>query len=86
MDPRRGNPWRNPVPRLLAEYVWAYVRMIKRSPLTPAERRECYRYLGEWMSRRAKPHRLVAAAQPVAEVAPPISVDELVAGRNESLS
>jgi hypothetical protein len=60
--------------------------MIKRSPLTPAERRECYRYLAQWLSRRAKPHRPVAAAQPVAEATPPISVDELVAGRKKSLS
>jgi hypothetical protein len=86
MDPRRGDRWRNPVPRLLAEYLWAYVRMIKRSPLTPAERRECYRYLAEWMTRRAKPHPMVAAAHPVAEATPPISVDELVAGREGSLS
>lgn len=54
MDPRRGNPWRNPVPRL--------------------------------PGRRAKPHPLVAAALPVAEAAPSIPVDELVAGRKESLS
>jgi hypothetical protein len=60
--------------------------MIKRSPRTPAERRECYRYLAEWMTRRAKPHPMVAAAHPVAEATPPISVDELVAGREGSLS
>lgn len=86
MDPRRANPRRNPVPRLLAEYVWAYVRMIQRSPLTPTERRECYRYLAEWVTRRAKPHPLVTAQQPVAEVSPSISVDEVVAGRWERLS
>jgi glycosyltransferase involved in cell wall biosynthesis len=86
MDPRRADPWRNPVPRLLGEYVWAYVRMIKRAPLTPAERRECYRYLIEWMGHRAKPHRMVAAPHPVAKERPPISVDEVVAGRMERLS
>jgi glycosyltransferase involved in cell wall biosynthesis len=86
MDPRRADPWRNPVPRLLAEYVWAYYRMIQRSPLTPTERRECYRYLAEWMSRRAKPHRMVAPPQPLAEYSPPISVDEVVAGRKQRLS
>jgi glycosyltransferase involved in cell wall biosynthesis len=85
MDPRRADRWRNPVPRLLAEYVWAYVRMIQRSPLTPAERRECYRYLTEWMTRRARPHRLVAAEQPVAEASPSISVDDVVAGLKERL-
>jgi glycosyltransferase involved in cell wall biosynthesis len=36
MDPRRGNRWSNPVPRLLAEYVAAYVRMIHRAPLSAA--------------------------------------------------
>jgi len=86
MDPRRANRWRNPVPRLLGEYVLAYVRMIRRAPLTPAERRECYAYLTEWMSRRAKPHRLVAAATPVASTSPSISIDEVVAGRGERLA
>jgi glycosyltransferase involved in cell wall biosynthesis len=86
MDPVRGNPWLNPVPRLFAEYIGAYVRMIHRAPLTPAERRECYGYLAEWMTRRAKPHRPVAAPQPVASASPCIPVDELVAGRKERLS
>ena len=45
-----------------------------------------YRYLAEWVGRRAKPHPLVAAALPVAEAAPSSPVDELVAGRKESLS
>jgi glycosyltransferase involved in cell wall biosynthesis len=79
MDPKRGNPWLNPVPRLLAEYVWAYIRMIQRAPLTPAERRECYQYLFEWMTRRARPHELVTAASPVAKEQPVINVDKLVA-------
>jgi glycosyltransferase involved in cell wall biosynthesis len=79
MDPKRGNPWLNPVPRLLAEYVWAYVRMIQRAPLTPAERRECYQYLFEWMTRRARPHELVTAASPAAREQPVINVDKLVA-------
>jgi glycosyltransferase involved in cell wall biosynthesis len=79
MDPKRGNPWLNPVPRLLAEYVWAYVRMIQRAPLTPAERRECYQYLFEWMTHRARPHELVTAASPVAKEQPVIDVDKLVA-------
>lgn len=85
MDPRRADRWRNPVPRLLAEYIWAYQRMIRRSPLTPTERLECYRHLAEWVGRRAKPHRLVSSPQPVAEINPLISVDEVVAGRKERL-
>jgi glycosyltransferase involved in cell wall biosynthesis len=86
MDPRRTNSWRNPVPRLLAEYIWAYVRMIRRAPLTPSERRECYGYLVEWLTRRAKPHQLVAAVTPVADASPSISVDAMVAGRGSRSS
>ena len=81
MDPRRGNRWRNPVPRLLAEYAYAYVRMIQRAPLTAAERRECFRYLAEWLTRRAKPHRIVTYDSPVAEQQPLIDINALVAGR-----
>jgi glycosyltransferase involved in cell wall biosynthesis len=81
MDPRRANRWLNPAPRLLGEYVWAYVRMIQRAPLTPAERRECYRYLTEWMTRRAKPHQIAAAASPLATEQPRIDIDAVVAGR-----
>jgi glycosyltransferase involved in cell wall biosynthesis len=86
MDPRRADPWRNPLPRLLGEYIWAYLRMIRRAPLTPAERRECYRYLAEWMIRRARPHHPVAAKSPVATEHPEIDVDAMVAGRTARLS
>jgi glycosyltransferase involved in cell wall biosynthesis len=86
MDPRRADPWRHPVPRLLTEYICAYVKMIRRAPLTAAERRECYRHLAEWMGRRARPHRLLAAPHPVASASPSISVDELVAGRGARLA
>ena len=81
MDPRRANRWLNPAPRLLGEYVWAYVRMIQRAPLTAAERRECYQYLGEWMTRRARPHQFTAAASPLAGDQPQIDVDAVVPGR-----
>jgi glycosyltransferase involved in cell wall biosynthesis len=86
MDPRRADPWRNPLPRLLGEYIWAYLRMIRKTPLTPAERRECYLYLAEWMTRRATPHRLVSAMSPVATEHPEIDVDAMVAGRTARLS
>ena len=79
MDPRRANPWLNPVPRLFAEYIGAYVRMIQRAPLTHAERRECYRYLSEWMMRRAKPHHPVTNDPPAATEQPVIDVGMLVA-------
>ena len=79
MDPRRANPWLNPLPRLIAEYIGAYVRMIQRAPLTHAERRECYRYLRMWMTRRAKPHHPVTYDPPAATEQPVIDVGTLVA-------
>jgi glycosyltransferase involved in cell wall biosynthesis len=84
MDPRRANRWLNPAPRLFAEYIWAYIRMIKRAPLTPAERRECFRHLAEWAMSRAKPHRPVTFDSPAAEQQPDIDVTAVVAGRAAS--
>jgi glycosyltransferase involved in cell wall biosynthesis len=80
MDPKRGNRWTNPAPRLFAEYIYAYIRMIRRAPLTPAERRECYGYLAEWVTRRSKPHHPVAYDHPMAELQPQIDVRAVVAG------
>jgi hypothetical protein len=84
MDPKRGNRWLNPVPRLLAEYVTAYARMIRRAPLSRAERRECYQYLAEWVLRRSKPHRPVTYDQPIAEKQPVIDLSVLVARINSA--
>ena len=52
LDPRRADPIRHPVPRLVAEYVWAYIAAIRRAPLSLADRRLCYRYLTQWMESR----------------------------------
>ena len=46
MDPRRANRVRYPVARLYAEYVWGFAGAIRRAPLSPADRRECYGVLG----------------------------------------
>ena len=43
MDPRRANQWQHPAARLYGEYLWAYVSAIAGAPLSPADRRECYR-------------------------------------------
>ena len=49
MDPRRENRLRHPVARLYAEYLWGYVKVIHRAPLTSTERFECYGHLrGGW--------------------------------------
>ncbi len=85
MDPKRADPWRNPLPRLVGEYLWAFITMIRRAPLTPAERRECYLRLAEWMGRRARPHHLLTVEAPVAEFAPDIVLADVVAGRQQSL-
>ena len=86
MDPRRANPWLNPVPRLLGEYLWAYTRMIWRAPLPPAERRACYRHLATWVARRSKPHHLVSFEPPAAESQPSIDIESVVPGRGARLS
>lgn len=85
MDPRRANPWLHPLPRLLAEYLWAYIRMIQNAPLAPAERRACYRHLATWVARRSRPHHLVTFDPPVAESQPSIDIDAVVPGRGARL-
>jgi glycosyltransferase involved in cell wall biosynthesis len=84
MDPRRGDPLRNPVARLYAEYIWAYIAMIRRAPLSAADRRECYRHLALWAASRARPGRpRGASVQPSApgDAVSAISVEAVVAGR-----
>ena len=51
-DPRRASRLRHPTARLLAEYVWGYVAAIRNAPLSPGDRRECYRHLAQWLLSR----------------------------------
>ena len=53
---------------------------IRRAPLSVADRRECYRYLAQWLASRGRPG---AAGQdePVPVAHPDIQVDSIVAGR-----
>ena len=53
LDPRRADRLRNPVVRLYGEYVWAFATAIRRSRLTLAEERDCYRALASWAADRA---------------------------------
>lgn len=85
MDPRRANPWLHPIPRLLGEYLWAYIAMIQKAPLSPAERRACYSHLVTWIARRSKPHHLVSSEPPVAESQPSIDIESVVPGRSARL-
>jgi glycosyltransferase involved in cell wall biosynthesis len=55
LDPRRANRLRNPSVRLVAEYIYGFVSAIRRSPLSSADRRRCYQYLGLWMASRVLP-------------------------------
>lgn len=84
MDPRRADPWRHPVARLYAEYIWGYVAGIRRAPLSSEDRRECYRHLAEWVASRAHlgPARPAREPEPLAVDA--ISVESAVAGRDRS--
>ena len=87
LDPRRASRIRHPAVRLYGEYIWGYVAAIRNAPLSPADRKECYRYLAQWLAGRVVP----AASRSVrggalyspdstSENVPVISVDELVAG------
>ena len=55
LDQRRANRFRHPLVRLYAEYFWSYIAAIHQAPLTPAERRVCYRTFASWLAGRARP-------------------------------
>ena len=85
MDPRRADPLRHPAVRLYGEYIWGYVSAIRRAPLSGAERRECYRYLVQWLATRV---RKGADGQdgPVPTPHEDIQIDSIVAGRQGKLA
>ncbi|MER5382463.1 glycosyltransferase [Streptomyces sp. NBC_00647] len=82
LDPRRAGVL-HPTPRLLAEYVWGFASAIRRAPLSPADRRACYRHLVAWMTSRVRPGagERVEDRAPVDPALLTVSVDALVAGR-----
>jgi glycosyltransferase involved in cell wall biosynthesis len=87
MDPRRADRLRHPVIRLHAEYIWGYVAAIHRAPLSPADRRECYRYLAKWVASRVDPmHARTEELVQHREMPANISVDAVVAGRESRSS
>jgi glycosyltransferase involved in cell wall biosynthesis len=53
MDPARKNRLKHPTARLVAEYMLGYVNAIRRAPISPSEKRECYRHLVRWSLDRA---------------------------------
>ncbi|MEV3869666.1 glycosyltransferase family 2 protein [Streptomyces sp. NPDC049906] len=82
LDPRRAGLL-HPTPRLLAEYVWGFVAAIRRAPLSPADRRACYRHLAAWATSRARPGsgERVEDRTPIDPHRFDVSIDALVAGR-----
>ena len=64
LDPRRADRLRHPTVRLYAEYLWGYIAAIQRTPLSPVDRQECYRYLAGWASSRTLPGRTRRAGEP----------------------
>jgi hypothetical protein len=85
MDPVRADRLRNPVVRLYGEYIWGYISAIRHAPLTPSERRECYRHLADWATSRVRSGRSEPAEQPSAPMAE-ISVRAVVAGQESRAS
>lgn len=86
-DPRRADRWRHPVLRLYGEYLLAYVRAIKKAPLSTTDKLECYGHFAHWMASRTVP---VAGRslrrEPLYEdpltATPYIPVDAVVASRD----
>lgn len=54
-DAKRADRLRHPILRLYAEYVWAYVSMIRRAPVSAVERRRCFKHLAAWGTNRMAP-------------------------------
>jgi glycosyltransferase involved in cell wall biosynthesis len=93
LDPRRANRLRHPAIRLYAEYVWGYVAAIRGAPLSPRDRRECYRYLAWWLAGRAAPVAgralrggVLHSLEPTSAAQPVISVHAVVAGQQRRSS
>ena len=63
LDPRRANRWRNPVVRLVGEYLLAYVAAIWRAPIGTTERLRCGWELVVWGARHADPRRRASESE-----------------------
>lgn len=53
LDPRRADRLRHPTVRLVGEYLGSYFAAVRRAPLSPSERRECYGHIARWIGSRA---------------------------------
>ena len=78
LDPRRADRIRNPAIRLYAEYPWGFAAAVRRSKLTPAEERACYRALAAWaVDRAGRRHRNQAGPADLDDVSA-IAADAIV--------
>lgn len=86
-DPARKNRLLHPTARLVAEYFWAYVDAIQHAPLSPTDRRECYRNLTVWMMDRVTSKIVRRPMVPVEAVdhRDTVSVRAVVAGQDKKL-
>ena len=82
MDPQRSNWLLHSAPRLYAEYVWGYVAAIRRAPLSPRDRQDCYRHLAQWLRNRARRSRADRNDPASIDPRPPIDLDSAVASRD----
>lgn len=81
LDPRRAD---HSTLRLVSDYIKGYVNAIKHAPLSPAERRECYRYLLQWLGSRTllRPIQQAMGTFPTAPRRAVVSADgAAIAGR-----
>jgi glycosyltransferase involved in cell wall biosynthesis len=83
LDPRRANRLLHPTPRLLTEYIWGFADLIRRAPISTSDRRECTRYLLQWLISRVRPGtgERVEDRAPVVSGELNLTVDTIVAGR-----
>lgn len=86
MDPRRANRLRHPAVRLYGEYILSLITAIQHAPLSPAERRECYWYLMQWLSIRAFQSRSNPNDPVPLDPTPEILVESIVARGDKRLS
>jgi glycosyltransferase involved in cell wall biosynthesis len=91
LDYRRADRLRHPIARLYAEYFWSYVSAIHRAPLSPVDKRECYRIFALWLAGRARPvvgrtirREGLPDVWSLAHKLPDIQVDAVVAGRERN--
>ncbi|HEU5469733.1 MAG TPA: glycosyltransferase family 2 protein [Actinophytocola sp.] len=60
LDPRRAG---HSTARLMSDYLRGFVTAVRRAPLSPADRRDCYRLLFSWLAGRvvSRPVRAVGS-------------------------